>query len=273
MSEDNMKGLLNTFLNDIQRIIPDLKESCLDIENDMNVNINSTIQDILLVLYKNEKNIYNKNEHVFESDILPKLNISRYWNDLDDKNKNIIWEYLKTLIIFGKKHITNKYNNKRDDEKDISGTTNIDINNDLVKSNIENCLYDIYNKMLINTLHTDCDTVETNVRDSSNNNGYIDNMINYIKHDMSLSADNSSLHEDSKSNIDTFMKQSDEISKNLYMTIKNKDKAEKELYINECIKYIHSFKDKMPKDSYEMKLLRTFLNRKGSLRIPGLEDL
>ena len=109
MSSTRVREIIHQFLESLEKIIPELKDSCDILLKKADENLAATVKEIVILLGENDEKIAERDESVLSSNILPGININRYWSELSSVSKDAIWKFLNIVLFAGRKYIEKHY--------------------------------------------------------------------------------------------------------------------------------------------------------------------
>jgi hypothetical protein len=117
MSSTRLRELFESFLVSIEKVIPEVKESCFLVRNRIDEDFGKFVKDTVALLGENDEKIVGRDETVISNELLPGLSITPYWKELSGKSKDAVWKYLNLILLAGAKYVRS-HQNHRDRDRD-----------------------------------------------------------------------------------------------------------------------------------------------------------
>ena len=103
-----VQKLIESFLSDITLVIPEQADGCIAIRESLTKDADSVIRGIVRHLGQHDEAIVARNESFLlaeGSEVIPGININKYWAELSDTSKDTVWKYLNLMLLAGAKHV------------------------------------------------------------------------------------------------------------------------------------------------------------------------
>jgi len=134
MSSTRLRELFESFLVSIEKVIPEVKESCFLVRNRIDEDFGKFVKDTVALLGENDEKIVGRDESVISNELLPGLSITPYWKELSAKSKEAVWKYLNLILLAGAKYVRSHQNHRDRDsareEDTATGTKGTDEGDD-----------------------------------------------------------------------------------------------------------------------------------------------
>jgi len=103
-----VQKLIESFLSDITLVIPEQADGCIAVRDALTRDADSVIRGIVRHLGQHDEAIVARNESFLltdDAEVIPGINISKYWEELSDTSKDTVWKYLNLMLLAGAKHV------------------------------------------------------------------------------------------------------------------------------------------------------------------------
>lgn len=105
MSSTRLRELFESFLVSVEKVIPEVKESCFLVRRSIDEDFGKFVKDTVALLGEHDEKIVGRDESVISSELLPGLSITPYWKELSSKSKDAVWKYLNLILLAGAKYV------------------------------------------------------------------------------------------------------------------------------------------------------------------------
>lgn len=105
MSSTRLRDLFESFLVSVEKVIPEVKESCFLVRRTIDEDFGKFVKDTVALLGEHDEKIVGRDESVISSELLPGLSITPYWKELSAKSKDAVWKYLNLILLAGAKYV------------------------------------------------------------------------------------------------------------------------------------------------------------------------
>lgn len=133
MSSTRLRELFESFLVSIEKVIPEVKESCFLVRSRIDEDFGKFVKDTVALLGENDEKIVGRDETVISNELLPGLSITPYWKELSGKSKEAVWKYLNLILLAGAKYVRSHQNHRdsgREEDNTKMGTKGTDEGDD-----------------------------------------------------------------------------------------------------------------------------------------------
>jgi hypothetical protein len=124
--------LIESFLADITIVIPEQVNGCISIRDELKSDANNVIRRIVQHLGQHDEHIVSRDESFLNHDtaeVIPGIIIGPYWEEISQKSKDVVWNYLNLMLLAGAKHVRSldrkQKKTKKNESSDVSAEDDI----------------------------------------------------------------------------------------------------------------------------------------------------